>query len=199
MVPQTHPMRPVPAYRRRRGARSRDGKTALLMTLPIRALEASLYGRAGSLLASASRRLSRLSSQALLVEKFRSGFSRERAIGHRLSSPVKGQVSQLCPVPYINQKDHRLKRPLLQDASEHQSQIARVSLSAQPHCDPFWLISFPKAQRHRVQNLTVNFVQRLDVFHVARCFDQSADHTKHFLLCSYVSSSAVAATHNQFL
>ena len=71
----------------------RDGRTASLITLPMRVLEASLYGKAGSLLWSAYLRLSKLSSGSPLAEKFRSGFSMARAMGSRLSFPSQSGKS----------------------------------------------------------------------------------------------------------
>jgi len=65
----------------------RDGRTASLIILPMRALDASLYGKAGSLLASAYLRLSKLSRWSPLAENFQFGFSRARTIAGRLSSP----------------------------------------------------------------------------------------------------------------
>src|SRR4029079_8986109 len=70
-----------PVLKYRTGRRTHDGSTASAIALPMRALAASLYGSAVSLSVIHRLRNSKPSGSPS-AEKFRSGFSRVRAMGH---------------------------------------------------------------------------------------------------------------------
>jgi len=77
----------------------REGRTASVIILPMRTLAASLNASAGSLLLSASLRLSKLSSASPFAEKFRSGLFGARAMEAAFRPPVEDSNS-LCNVRF---------------------------------------------------------------------------------------------------